>query len=61
MEKSDEARFSSKKLFGPKMGQLGPKRGQDEVLSHFLVVNAIVFASFVYFDRTLGFLSANAG
>ena len=52
-KKSDEARFSKKKLFGPKMGQLGPKRGQNEVLGHFHVQNALVFADFVYYDWEL--------
>ena len=26
------------------MGQLGPKKGQNEVLSHFIVQNALVFS-----------------
>ena len=43
------------------MGQNGPKRGQNEVYSHFIVLNAIVFAHIVYFDRKLWYLAANAG
>ena len=40
-----------KKIFaGPKMGHLGPKRGQNEVLGHFLVQNALFFADSVYYD-----------
>ena len=31
-------------------GQLGPKRGQNGVLGHFLVQNALVFADFVFYD-----------
>ena len=35
-----------KKSFGPKMGHLGPKRDQNEVLGHFHVQNALIFADF---------------
>ena len=49
--KSDKARFSRKKLFGPKMGQLGPKRGKNEVLSRFLAQYALVFPDFAYYDK----------
>ena len=31
-----------KKFAGPKMSPLGPKRGQNEVLGHFHVQNALV-------------------
>ena len=30
------------------MGHLGPKRGQNEVLGHFLVQNALGFADFAH-------------
>ena len=30
------AQGAEKKFAGPKMGHLGPKRGQNEVLGHFL-------------------------
>ncbi len=40
-----------KKLAGPKTGQLGPKMGQNEVLGHFLVQYALVFAGRAYYDR----------
>ena len=43
------------------MGHLGPKRGQNEVLGHFLVQNALVLADFVYNDRKLWYLTANGG
>ena len=33
------------------MGQLGPKMGQNEVLGHFLVLYALVFAGFAYCGR----------
>ena len=33
------------------MGQLGPKRGQNEVLGHFLALNALDFADAVYYDK----------
>ena len=41
---------AEKKFAGPKMGQLGPKRGQNEVLGHFLAQNALVFGDFAYYD-----------
>ena len=40
-------------LFALKWAQLGPKRGQNEVLGHIHVQNALVFAEFVYYDREL--------
>ena len=43
------------------MGQLGPKRGQNEVLGHFLVQNALVFADFVHYDGQLWYLVASGG
>ena len=39
-----------KKLLALKWAQLGPKRGQNEVLCHFHVENALVFANFAYYD-----------
>ena len=36
--------------------QLGPKRGQNEVLGYFYVENALVFANAAYYDRELRFL-----
>ena len=43
------------------MGQLGPKRGQNEVLGHFLVQNALVFADYVHYDGELWYLVASGG
>ena len=43
------------------MGQLGPKRGQNEVLGHFIVQNALVFADSVYYDCELWYLAASGG
>ena len=40
-----------KKIAGPKMGHLGPKRGQNEVLSHYLAQNALVFGDVAYHDK----------
>ena len=37
---------SAKGIAGPKMGNLGPIRGQDEILGHFLGQNASVFWRF---------------
>ena len=42
-----------KKFVGPKMAPLGPKRGQNEVLGHFHVQNALVLANCAYYDRDL--------
>ena len=33
-------------MLDQKMGQLRPKRGQNEVLGHFLIQNALFFADF---------------
>ena len=44
-----------------KWAQLGPKRGQNEVLGHFHVQNALVFADFAYYDSELWYLAASAG
>ena len=43
------------------MGHLGPKRGQNEVLGHFLGQNALVFADSVYYDRELWYLVPSGG
>ena len=43
------------------MGQLGPKRGQNEVLGHFLVQIALVFADYVHYDGELWYLVASGG
>ena len=50
-----------KKLAGTKMGQLGPKMGQNEVLGHFLVRYALVFAGYAYHARQLCYLVADGG
>ena len=44
-----------------KWAQLGPKRGQNEVLGHFHVQNALVLADFAYYDSELWYLVASAG
>ena len=43
------------------MGYLGPKRGQNEVLGHFLIQNALDFADFAYCDWELKYLVPNSG
>ena len=43
------------------MGHLGPKRGQNEVLGHFLAQNALVFADSVFYDCELLYLVASGG
>ena len=42
---------AEKKFDGPKMGQLGPKMGQNEVIWHFLCENALIFADCAYYER----------
>ena len=49
--KSDEARFSKKKLFGPKMAKNGRNLAQNEVFGHFLEIASLVFSNFAYDDR----------
>ena len=43
------------------MGQLGPKRAQNEVLGHFLIQNALVFANFAYYDWELWYVIGSGG
>ena len=52
---------AEKKLLALKWAQLGPKRGQNEVLGHFLCQNALVFADSVYYDQELWYLVASGG
>ena len=42
------------------MGHLGPKRGQNEVLDHFLTQDALV-ADFAYYGLELRYLVPNGG
>ena len=39
-----------KKFAGPKLGYLGPKWDQEEVLGHFVNQSVLVFGDFAYFD-----------
>ena len=50
-----------KKLLALKLAQLGPKRGQNEVLGHFHVQNALVFANYAYYDGELCYLVVSGG
>ena len=43
------------------MGHLGPKRGQNEVLGHFLAQKALVVADLVFYDCELWYLVASGG
>ena len=43
------------------MGHFGLKRGQNEVLGHFHVQNALVCANFAYHDRELWYLVVSGG
>ena len=52
---------AEKKFVGPKMGQIRAKKGQNEVLGHFHVQNALVFANFAYYDRELWYLVVSGG
>ena len=51
MLKSDEARFAKNKMFGPKIGQNGPKMIKSGVFGHFLDFESLDFSDFVYNDR----------
>ena len=48
--KSDRARFCEKILVWAKMGQLGPKKGQNEDNGHFLGYLALRVGHFAYYD-----------
>ena len=52
---------AEKIFFGPKWAQLGPKRGQNEVLGHFLAQNALVLTDSVVYDCGLWHLVASGG
>ena len=41
---------AEKVLLALKWAQLGPKRGQNDVLGHFLVQTVLAFADFVCYD-----------
>ena len=41
---------AEKILLALRWAQLGPKRGQNEVLRHFHVPNALLFPDFAYHD-----------
>ena len=61
MEKSDEARFSKKKFFGPKLGKLGPNLPKFEVFGHFLEFESLDFLDFAYYDRQAWYLTGESG
>ena len=44
------AKVLKKNLLALKWAQLGPKRGQNEVLGHFLFLSSFVLAEFAYYD-----------
>ena len=50
-----------KKFSALKWAQLGPKRGQNEVLGHFLVQSSFVLVDFAYYDRELQYLVSDGG
>ena len=58
---ASDGQSAEKNLMALKWVQLGPKRGRNEVLGHFHVRNALVFANFAYYDRDLGYLVGIAG
>ena len=45
----------------PKNGPIRAKWGQNEILGHFRVQNALVFADFVYYHSELWYLVGNSG
>ena len=50
-----------KYLLARKWAQLGPKRGQNEVLGHFHCQNAFVFAHVASHDREQCYLVGSGG
>ena len=52
---------AEKKFVGPKMAQLGPKKGQNEVIGHVHAQNALLFADYAYYGRELWYLVAGVG
>ena len=43
------------------MGHLGLKRGQNEVLGHYLAQNALVFGDIGYYDQEYLYLGPDSG
>ena len=61
MEKSDEARFSKKNLFGSNLGKLGPNLPKFEVFGQLFKFESLNFSDFAYFNRKTGYLTDNCG
>ena len=61
MEKSDEARFSKKKCWGPNLGKKGPKWAKNEVFCLFLDKKSLEFASIAYGNRERWYLAGGSG
>ena len=51
VEKSDEARFSKKKCWGPDLGKKGPKWAKNEVFCLFLDKKSLEFAGIAFGNR----------
>ena len=43
------------------MGQIGPKKGQNEVIGYVYAQNALLFADYAYYDRELWYLVFSDG
>ena len=61
MEKCDEARFSKKNFFGPKLGKLGPNLPKFEIFGHFLEFESLDVLDFAYYDRQAWYLTGESG
>ena len=57
-EKSDEARFLKKKLFGPNLGNLGPNLPKFELFGQIIKFESLNFSDFAYFYRKTGYMAA---
>ena len=58
--KSDEARFSKKKCWGPNLGKKGPKWAKNEFFCLFLDKKSLEFASIAYGNRERWYLAGGS-
>ena len=61
MEKSDEAWFSKKKLFGSNLGKLGPNLPKYQVFGQLFKFASLDFSDFAYFNRQTWYLTDDGG
>ena len=59
--KSDKARFSKEKMFGPNLGILGPNLPKFQVFGYLLEFESLDFLYFAYYDRELWYVTGSCG